>query len=672
MKELRNRYDELVDLLNHHSWQYYVLDEPEVDDAQWDGWLKELLQMEEDHPDWQRPDSPSQRIGAEPLEGFSKVLHQSPMLSLEDVFSPEELETWLQRAEKDCGTALDWCCELKIDGLAVSLVYEDGLFLRGATRGDGLIGEDVTSNLKTIGEIPLKLKKPLSGRLEVRGEVYISKEGFAELNQRREESDEALFANPRNAAAGSLRQLDSKVAASRNLRIFLYYLQDPEQWGLSTQSEVLTWLAELGFPVQHAWQVASGAKESRACIEQWREKRHDLPYVTDGMVCKLNDVALWQQLGANARTPRWAVAYKYPPEEKLTRLEGIEVSLGRTGVVTPVALLEPVNLSGTVVSRASLHNEDELRRKDVMIGDQVWVRKAGEIIPEVIRVEESARDGSQQRFNMPVDCPVCGQPLIRLEDEVALRCVNSSCSAQMLQKLTHFASRGCMDIRGLGEKVASRLIEAGLVRRLDDLYSLTAEQLEGLERFGSTSAQSLIEAIDGSKKQPLRRFLAALGIRMVGTAVAGELARHFLSLGNLLNASVDDVAQVSGVGNVIARSLAAWFGEEANGAMIEGFKARGLKACCNVEPSSEKMPGPLDGQTFVFTGELISMTREVAQQQVEALGGKAASSVSSKTNWVVAGEKAGSKLTKARSLGIAVLTEEEFSAMIDQVQAKKD
>ena len=663
---LRERYEHLVDELNHHGYLYYVLDAPEIEDDQYDALMQELLRYEKDHPEWIRADSPSRRVGGAPLDSFQKVTHSQPMLSLEDVFSKEELRNWLSRAalgvEKEW---IPWCCELKIDGLAVSLIYEDGLFVQASTRGDGHVGEDVTENLRTVKDLPLKLLGVVPGRLELRGEVYMSKEGFAKLNAEREESGQPLFANPRNAAAGSLRQLDPTVAAKRNLRLFVYYLQEPESRDLHSQSEILNWLKKRGLPVQGAWSVVQTENQIEQFIDEWEQKRFDLPYATDGVVFKAEKIDYWNILGSNVKTPRWSVAYKYPPEERLTRLESIVISLGRTGALTPVANLQPVHISGTLVKRASLHNEDEIQRKDIRIGDMVWVRKAGEIIPEIVRVETKARTGAEIPFTMPKTCPVCGATVVRLPDEAAHRCPNRSCPAQLTQGLIHFASRQGMNIQGLGESLATQLVQSSLIHRFSDLYTLRVEPLIKLERMGEKSAAKLLAAIEKSKERPLRSLLTALGIREVGAGVATELAKQFGSVEALASADEERLAAVSGVGPSIARSVRSFFEETHNQEMINELRAAGV----HMEENAAKLSGegPLTDKTFVFTGELSRISRQKAQEFVISLGAKASNSVSKKTSFVVVGEAPGSKADKARSLGVSILDEESFFSMVEQL-----
>ena len=660
--EVLKRYQDLKEAIAGHDYLYYVLDRPEIDDDGYDALMRELLRLEAEQPSLISPDSPSRRVGGKPLDGFEKVRHSQPMLSLDDVFDLQELEGYLRRAQ---GSAelFPWACELKIDGLAVSLTYVEGVFVKGATRGDGTVGEDVTSNLLTVKSLPLKLKGAVPPVLEVRGEIYLSKRRFARLNEEREELGEPLFANPRNAAAGGLRQLDPKIAASRGLDLFVYYVVDPRSLGLESQEEVLRWLEDRGFPVQRAWKLCEDLEQVKDFISLWQEDRFSLPYVTDGVVVKADPLSQWERLGRTARAPRWAVAYKYPPEEKATRLIDIEISVGRTGAMTPVAILDPVNLAGSVVRRASLHNQDEISAKDVRIGDTVVVRKAGEIIPEIVSVDLSHRTGSEEPFEMPQFCPVCGSKAVRLPDEAALRCPNRSCPAQMNEEIRHFASRGCMDIRGLGERVAAQLVESGLVKDLADIYELKEEQLASLDRMGPKSASNLVLAIRASRDRPLTALIAGLGIRHVGKGVADVLAERYRSMDALGEASAEELSQVDGIGPVIGASVVAFFSDPKNKETLRRLRDLGVKL--ELEGVASK-GNSLEGVTFVFTGELERSSRAEAQDLVKSLGGKATSSVSKKTDYVVAGASAGSKLDKALSLGVSVLDEEGFYSLLDE------
>lgn len=668
-RDILRRYESLKKEIARHDRLYYVLDSPEIDDSSYDRMMRELLELEREHPTLVSDDSPSRRVGGRPMDGFLKVVHSHPMLSLDDVFDVSELRSFLSRATGPV-SSFPWVCELKIDGLAVSLIYEDGVFVGGATRGDGSVGEDVTSNLLTVRSLPLRLDIDVPGKLEVRGEVYMAKDSFAGLNERREEKGDPLFANPRNAAAGSLRQLDPKVAAARRLDLFVYAVVSPEERGIHSQSGLLSWLKKAGLPVQDAWKLCYDLDEVEAFVARWREERFSLSYVTDGVVVKADPVEQWDRLGRTARAPRWAVAYKYPPEEKTTVLKEIEISVGRTGAMTPVAILEPVQLAGSVVRRASLHNEDEIRRKDVRIGDRVKVRKAGEIIPEIVSVDSEARNGTEIPFEMPRNCPICGSEAVRLPDESAWRCPNKSCPAQMNEELRHFASRGCMDIRGLGERVASQLVGSGLVRDLADVYDLREEQIISLDRMGPKSASNLISAIRGSKDRPLAALLAGLGIRHVGKGVAELLVERYGSMEALRRADPEELGSIDGIGPAIAASLEAFFSDDGNIRTLDRLMDHGVRM---EERRPETSPDwkPLSGTTFVFTGELKRASRSEAQELVKSMGGKATSSVSGKTGYVVAGESPGSKLDKAVSLGIPVLDEDGFYEMVDSLAGKE-
>jgi DNA ligase (NAD+) len=673
LNDIESRMAELYEQIARHGRLYYEEDAPVILDAEYDVLVRELLELEQAHPQWARPDSPTKRVGSAALEKFVKVQHGNPMLSLDNVFDTGELRAFADRLETAADGKIDekkaWVCEMKIDGLAVSLIYEDGVFARGATRGDGRMGEDVTENLRTVKTLPLQLSKPVSGKLEVRGEVLITREQFAELNRVREENGEPLFANPRNAAAGSLRQLDSKITASRGLSIFLYYVVDAPGRDIFRQSDTLLWLADHGLPTQEAWAHCGSIEEVTAFIEKWREGRFDLNYVTDGVVVKLDDVTLWDRLGSTSHAPRWAVAFKYPPEVVFTRVLSIDVSVGRTGVLTPVANLDPVQVGGTTVQRAGLHNEDEVRRKDIRVGDRVRLHKAGEILPEIVDVDKDARTGVEVSFEMPEKCPACGSTAVRLPGEVAVRCPNrNSCPAQLKEGIRYFASRGGMDIRGLGDKLAEQMVEKKIVQSLPDIYALTKEDLANLDRMGDKSAENLLNAIERSKTRPLSALIAALGIRFVGDKIAEILANHFGSMQALRNVSEEELALVDGIGPVIASSVEVFFRDPANEELLTRFEERGVAALSlQSNATGESTPpreGVFAGMTVVFTGELFSVTRDEAEKRVKELGGKATNSVSSKTSLVVAGEKAGSKLGKANALGVRIIDEAEFLAML--------
>jgi len=661
------RMNELYEQLARHGRLYYENDAPVVSDAEYDAMLRELSELETAHPEFTSADSPTKRVGGAALEKFEKVEHSHPMLSLDNVFDEEELRAFGTRINERLDDHAEnkktsFVCEMKVDGLAVSLVYENGVFVRGATRGDGKTGEDVTENLRTVKSLPLRLEGQAPEKLEVRGEVFITREQFAELNRIREENGEPLFANPRNAAAGSLRQLDSKITASRGLSMFLYYITEPDKHGVSTHSGALRRLAELGFPTQEAWAFCETIEDVAAFIKKWSERRFDLNYVTDGVVIKLDDIRQWERLGATSHAPRWAAAFKYPPEAVYTRVLSIEISVGRTGALTPVANLEPVRVSGTTVQRAGLHNDDEVQRKDIRVGDMVKIHKAGEIIPEILDVDKSSRTGAETVFVMPSICPACGSQVVRLPGEVAVRCPNrNSCPAQLKESLRYFASRGGMDIRGLGDKLAEQLIEKKTVQNLADIYALTVDDVAELDRMGDKSAQKLIEAIENSKKRPLSALLAALGIRFVGEKAADTLAEHFGSMSALREVPEEDLALVDGIGPVIASSVAAFFNDPANVKLLTRLEEKGLSAFTAVSGATpRKIEGIFSGMTVVFTGEMSSLTRGDAEKLVKEQGGKATKSVSASTSLVVSGDKAGSKLDKAAALGVKIISEAEF------------
>jgi len=668
LEEARRKVEELRREIEKYDYYYYVLDSPLITDEEYDALYRQLLELEKRFPELVTPDSPTQRVGGRPRDEFRKVVHEVPMLSMDDVFSIEELRNFVNRVYKILEREVDFTAELKIDGVAVALVYEDGRFVLGATRGDGRTGEDVTDNLRTIKSLPLRLREPIPGRLEVRGEVYMTKEDFAVLNKAREEEGEQLFANPRNAAAGSLRQLDPNVTAKRRLRLFVYQVVNPQIYDISSQYQALTWLREKGFPTQGNERLCKNFDELVGYIDEWQDKRHTLSYATDGVVVKVDDLLTYDILGTTAKSPRWQVAFKYPAEEKRTRLLGIEVSVGRTGVLTPVAILEPVRLSGTLVQRASLHNEDEIRRLDVRIGDFVYVRKAGEIIPEVVRVDFSARTGREIPFSMPQNCPVCGAEVVRLMGEVAHRCPNRSCPAQLKEAIRHFASRDAMDIKGLGEKIVEQLVDKKLVAGFADLYKLTKEYLISLERMGPKSAENLINAINNSKNRPLFRLIYALGIRYVGLRTAEILAKRFKSMDRLMRASVEELSEIPGIGPQIASSLVAFFSDEKNVATINDLAKIGINMA---EEKEEPTYGPWEGWRIVFTGELERASRSEAEEIAKSLGAIPTSSVSRNVAMVVVGSNPGSKFVKAQELGVKIVDEQTFWKLVEEAKSKK-
>ncbi|MBR5519339.1 MAG: NAD-dependent DNA ligase LigA [Clostridia bacterium] len=645
--------------LAYHAERYYTYDAPELSDFEYDALSRKLRALEEAYPNLAAPDSPTKRVGGKVLPFFETKTHEHPMQSLNDVFDLDELRAFDERVHEGVG-AVDYVVERKFDGLSVSATYEYGVFTLGLTRGDGLVGEDVTENLRTIRSLPLKLKDTSIPKLVVRGEVYLSNRRFAALNARREENGEQLFANPRNAAAGSLRQLDSSVCAARGLDIFVFNLQNTADFAFSTHSETLAFLESLGFAVSPGHKVCHTIDEAIAEIEAIGLARGTLDYATDGAVVKVDRFDARETLGSTAKAPRWAAAYKYPPEEKETILRDIVIQVGRTGVLTPNAVLDPVHLAGTTVSRATLHNADLIAAKDIRIGDTVIVRKAGEIIPEVVGVVASKRTGAERIFAMPTACPVCGGKVVKPEGEAAARCTSPTCPAQLERGIAHFASRDAMDIDGLGPAIVAQLISSGLVRDAADLYTLTVESVAKLDRMAEKSAQNLIDAIEKSKEQPLSRLLFALGIRQVGQKAAATLAKTFTTLDALASADEAALAEIFDVGAVTAQTIAAWFATPEAAALIAKLKAVGVNL---TEPQNE-VGSKLAGKTFVLTGTLPTLKRAEASAMITQNGGSVSGSVSKKTDFVVAGEEAGSKLDKAQKLGIPILTEAELLEML--------
>ncbi|MFP8784134.1 NAD-dependent DNA ligase LigA [Planococcus plakortidis] len=654
------RVTELNDLLRNYGHAYYVLDKPSVPDAVYDQLLNELIELENLYPDLIFPDSPTQRVGGSPLSNFEKVRHERPMLSLSNVFNEEDLRDFDKRVRSGAGDSVEYVCELKIDGLAVSIHYENGKFVRGLTRGDGRTGEDITANLRTVRSIPLKLNEPVS--IEVRGEVFMPKKSFHALNEDREERGEELFANPRNAAAGSLRQLDSKIAAKRNLDVFIYGIGgDGETYGLNDHDESLRYLTELGFKTNGERKLCSSVDDVLQYIEQWTDGRNGLSYEIDGIVIKVNRFLHQQDLGFTAKSPKWATAYKFPAEEVMTTVRDIELSVGRTGVVTPTAILEPVAVAGTTVQRASLHNEDLIRERDIRINDKVIIRKAGDIIPEVVKALVEMRSGDELPFEMPTECPACGSELVRIEGEVALRCVNPKCPAQIVEGMIHFVSRNAMNIDGLGEKVIEQLYREGLIHDISDLYALTKEQLLELERMGDKSASNLIEAIAASKSNSMERLLFGLGIRHVGERGARILSEHFGSMDQLMKASLEELIAIHEIGDKMADAVVTYFEKEEVAALVERLRERGVNlSYTGTIVRVEEGANAFAGKKIVLTGKLENMTRQEAGARIEALGGKLTGSVSKKTDLLIAGEEAGSKLDKAQDLGVEVWNEERL------------
>ncbi len=655
-------------MVDHHSRQYHVLDSPEISDAEYDALFHELVELETRYPGLYVADSPTQRVGGAPLEGFTKVRHRVPMLSLSNAFSHDEVRDFVRRVERGTGGSVEaYVCELKIDGLAISLTYRDGAYLRAATRGDGVEGEDVTANVRTIRSVPMTLRDAGSGlprEFEVRGEVYLPKAAFAALNARLEEDGKPVYANPRNAAAGAVRQLDPSITARRGLQTFMYHLDPPG--AATTQASVLDALQQGGFRVNPHRRVAATPDEVLAYLDEWVTRRHDLEYETDGVVIKVSSLAQQAELGTISRSPRWAVAYKFPPEEVETVVLDIAVYVGRTGAVTPVAMLEPVRVAGSTVRRCTLHNEDEVARKDVRIGDTVVLHKAGDVIPEIVRVVTDKRPGKAAPWVMPDRCPACEAELVREPGEVVRRCLNPLCPAQRIERLLHFASRSAMNIEGLGPAVIEQLVDHGYVAEPADLFRLTREQLLTLDGFADRSAEKLLEAIAQRRRVPLVRLVTALGMRHVGERTAEVLAQHFGSLDALAGAGEAELIGVEGIGDVVARDVAMWLQSHAGREVLANLAAAG------VEPEqAERAGGPLLGQTWVLTGSLDSMTRPEAEERIRALGGNPGSSVSRKTHTVVAGSAAGSKLEKAQRLGVRVIDEAAFLAELETLSERR-
>lgn len=655
--EPKERIGELTRLLNQASYQYYVLDDPQMQDFEYDRLLRELETLEAQYPQWKQPDSPTQRVGGAALSKFEKVTHAVPLMSLQDVFSMEELEDFLTKIlEQHPQTAFS--VEPKVDGLSVALEYENGLFVRGATRGDGVVGEDVTENLKTIPSIPMAIPNA-PARLIVRGEVFMPKESFRKLNEEQEAEGKPLFANPRNAAAGSLRQLDPKIAAKRRLDILIFNVQLAEGVEFETHSQSLRYLRDLHFKVISS-QILSAPKEIGKAVEAINENRENLTCDIDGAVIKVDSLALREQLGATAKFPRWAAAYKYPPEIKPTVVEDIVVQVGRTGVLTPKAVVRPVRLAGTTVTNATLHNQDFITQRDIRIGDTVLIRKAGEIIPEILEVDLSKRPENTQPYRLPACCPVCGAPTEREEDGAFLRCTGAECPAQLSRNLAHFVSRDAMDIEGFGSAIVDALIEKGYLKSPADIYYLTLDELKSLWQKGDTAANNLLTAIEASKQQDVSRLIYGFGIRQVGAKTARVLAAAFGNLENLMAADVEALTQVEDIGEITARSIVSWFSQPQSEHLIRRLKEAGV----NMESMRKITDTRFAGKTFVLTGALTKFTREEASQKIELLGGKVSGSVSKKTSFVVVGENAGSKERKARELGIPLLTEDDFLGMI--------
>jgi DNA ligase (NAD+) len=658
--------EKLREEIRRHEDLYYVQDNPEISDVEYDALLEKLQQLEQEHPDQITPDSPTQRVGGKPAEGFSQVVHRRPMLSLDNSYNIEELRAFDQRCQRLAdGRSVDYVAELKIDGLSLSLHYEDQLMVRGVTRGDGRVGEDVTLNARTIRSIPLKLRAQLPkgiADLEVRGEAFIPRKVFERINAEREEQEEPRFANPRNAAAGTIRQLDPKITARRKLEMFAYDLLAGERKPLATHWETLNWLESAGFKVSAERRLCKSIDEVIEFANKIEAQRDDLNYEIDGLVVKVNSAALQDEFGTTNKAPRWAIAYKYAARQATTQVLSIAVQVGRTGALTPVANLEPVSLAGTTVSRATLHNPDEVKRLGIRIGDWVLIEKGGDVIPKVLKVIESKRNGTEKVFRMPRKCPVCGGEISKPEGEVVSRCIAADCPAQLMGRLLHFASRRAMRIEGLGESLVDQLVASGKVHDAGDLYSLTLSDVTSLERMAEKSASNLLAQIEASKQKDLSNLIYALGLRHVGDRTATTLARHFGSLDALSKATVEELDDVPEIGLTVAQSVRDWFDDPGNIELCKRLEAAGVQT--RIERSSEPADESLAGKTFVLTGTLAEYTRDEARAAIEARGGRVSSSVSKKTDFVVAGEEAGSKLDKATELGVAVLDEAAFKQML--------
>jgi DNA ligase (NAD+) len=672
INKVKQRIEELREVINHHNYRYYVLDSPEISDAEYDELMRELKQLESEHPELATPDSPTQRVGAPPVEAFGVVEHPQPLLSLTNAFSYEELAAWHKRVSKLLGGRLfDFVCEPKIDGLAVALTYVDGLLVTGATRGDGYRGENITRNLKTIRSIPLSVSKEAPPRFEVRGEVYLPKAGFKKLNEERAKEELPLFANPRNAAAGSVRQLDSSITARRPLDIFVYGLGWAEGKAVpDTHWEIMQYLKSLGFKINPNIALRRSLDEAEKYHQSWAESREKSSYEADGIVVKVNSIALQQELGTVAHEPRWAIAYKFPAIQGNTKLIDIGINVGRTGSLNPYAILEPVRVGGVVISSAALHNEEDIHRKDIRIGDWVIVQRAGEVIPEIVEPIVSRRTGKEKIFSMPNRCPVCGSEVIKPEGEAMHRCTNAACPSQALERIKHFVSRGAMDIDGVGEKLCRALFESNLIEDSADLYYLTREQLLGLQRMADKSASNVLNSIAESKDRPLGRVIFALGILHVGDQYAELLAEQFHSIDQLAEASQEELSDLPSIGPKIAESIVAFFRQKGNRRIIEKLKERGVKLEREKVKEAQPEELPLAGLEFVLTGKLESFSRSEAEAKIKALGGKAGSDVTKKTSYVVVGADPGSKLAKAEKLGIKTLSEAEFLEKLDKAVGK--
>lgn len=655
--DIKTRMDELIDQINYHSNKYYNDDAPEISDYEYDNLMKELIKIEEENPQIKRADSPSSRVGGKSLDKFTQITHKIPMLSLSNAYSDKDLKDFDKRVRELADDSVEYVVEFKIDGLSVGLTYKNGVFEKGATRGNGVVGEDITENLRTVKTIPLKIND--TEEVVVRGEVYISKQNFEKINELQEEQGLQLFANPRNLAAGTLRQLDSKLTAKRPLDIFIFNLEYIENTNLKSHSESLEYLKNLGFKVSTDYKVCSNIEGVIEHIEYWTENRSKLPFEIDGMVIKVNDLQQREVMGYTAKSPRWAIAYKFPAEQKKTKLIDIIVEVGRTGTITPTAILEPVRLAGTTVSRATLHNEDYINEKDIKIGDTVLVQKAGDIIPQVVQVVKDDRDGNEIEFKFPDKCPVCSEPTVRLEGEAAVKCINISCPAQIRRGIIHFASRDAMNIEGLGESIVGLLLDNNIIKDIADLYYIKKEDVINLERMGEKSAENLIKAIEKSKQNELYRLINGLGIKYIGVKGAKVLAKNFDSLDEIINADAVQLTNLEEFGDIMANSVVEFFKEEKNMTVINKLKEAGVNTE-SIKNKDESIVNIFEGMKIVLTGTLPTLKRNDAKEMIEARGGKATSSVSKSTTFVLAGEEAGSKLTKANELGVKVIDEAKF------------
>lgn len=658
--EAKKRIEELKKITSYHAKRYYDDDDPEISDFEYDMLMLELRNLEKEYPDLITKDSLTQHVGGTVKEGFEKVEHEVPLQSLQDIFDFEELYAFDERVRKSLEVNnLKYIVETKIDGLSVSLEYKNGIFIRGATRGNGLIGEDITENLKTIKHIPQKLKEPIN--ITVRGEVFIGKEEFEKLNQEREENEESLFANARNAAAGSLRQLDSKIAASRPLDIFIFNVQKSDSIKFTSHIESLKYLEKIGFNVNPVKEECNSISEVIEQINKIGKNRESLTFGIDGAVIKVDDLNFRDILGTNYKTPKWAIAYKYPPEQKATLLKDIICQVGRTGAITPMAILEPVKVAGSTISKTTLHNEDFIKEKDLRIGDTVLIQKAGDVIPEVVGVLKEKRTGNEKKFEMPKKCPVCGADAIREEGESAVRCIGIECPAKQYRNIIHFASREAMNIKGLGDNIIEEFLNRNMIKNISDLYTLKLEDIASLKKNGTKFAQNLIDAINESKNNEFYRLINGLGIRHIGAKAAKQLAKTYKNIDNLQNATYESLVAINDLGEIMAQSVYEFFMQEQTKDLIEKFKSYGINM---QEQENENSDNRFEGMIFVLTGGLENYSRKEAEDIIEKFGGKTSSSVSKKTTYVLAGEDSGSKLIKAQNLGIEIINEEQFINMI--------